>query len=142
MTVVVIVALSGVVGQRATTGSAAGPAATLSVRAPETVRGGLLFQSRIEIDALHDISQPRLVFQKGWFEGMQENSINPQPDGMVTRNGRVVMSYPDLQAGDHMTIWLQFQVNPTAIGHRRYGVELDAAERPIATVHRTITVLP
>src|SRR3954447_25916622 len=48
-----------------------GPAGTLRVLAPEIARGGLLFQSRIEIRARLDIELPRVVLDRGWLEGMQ-----------------------------------------------------------------------
>jgi hypothetical protein len=37
---------------------------------------------------------------------------------------------------------MQFQVNPVNVGRRSYDVELDDADRPVARVERTITVLP
>ena len=49
LTLVPLVALTGAIGQRAATPSAAGPQATIFVRAPKTVRGGLFFQSRVTI---------------------------------------------------------------------------------------------
>jgi hypothetical protein len=145
MTLLALVSVLGLLntfGQVTSTSSTAGPAATMTLTAPETVRGGLFFQSRIEIDALHDIRHPRLVLDRGWFEGMQANSIEPAPVGEAPRDGKVVLSYDALKAGDRMTLWLQFEVNPTSFGRRPYDLELDDAEQPIARVERTITVLP
>jgi hypothetical protein len=129
-------------GQTTSTSTSAVPAAKVSVDAPDTVRGGLFFQSRIDIRALRDIQHPRLVLARGWFEGMQVNSIDPQPVGEAPRDGRVVLSYDTLKAGDRMTVWLQFEVDPTSFGHRDYGIELDDAEQPIARIDRDLTVLP
>ena len=39
-------------------------------------------------------------------------------------------------------MWMQFEVNPTNVGHRPYGLELDDAETQVAAVHRWITVFP
>jgi hypothetical protein len=145
MTVLAVVALLGlldVFGQRTSRSAAAGDAATLAVRAPATVRGGLLFESRVEIVARRAIDHPRLLLADGWIEGMQVNSITPDADGQTVRDGDLVLSYPALSAGDRMTIRLQFQVNPTNVGHRSYDVELDDAETPLARVDRSLTVLP
>jgi hypothetical protein len=44
--------------------------------------------------------------------------------------------------GDLLRVWLQFEVNPTNVGHRSYAVELDDAERPVTRLTPTMTVLP
>ena len=73
---------------------------------------------------------------------IQVNSIEPSPVGEASRGGRVVLSDDALKRGDRLRVWLQFQVNPTNVGHRSYGVELDDAERPVTRIARKITVLP
>jgi hypothetical protein len=145
MTVLVAIALLGlldVFGQRTSRSAAAGDGATLAVRAPKAVRGGLLFESTVQITARRAIDHPRLLLADGWIEGMQVNSITPDADGQTVRGDDLVLSYPSLDAGARMTIRLQFQVNPTNVGHRSYDLELDDAETPLARVDRTLTVLP
>ena len=139
--VVAPAALNGF-GQRPAERAASAPAATLRLSAPERVRGGLFFQSRIDVRAARAIDHPRFVLDPGWVEGMQVNSIEPAPVGEATRDGRVVLSYDALEAGDVLRVWLQFEVNPTNVGRRSYAVELDDAERPVARVAPKITVLP
>jgi hypothetical protein len=139
---VAVVALFGVFGQVTTTSTATGAAATLRLDAPETVRGGLFFQSRVDIRATRAIEHPRLVLANGWVEGMQFNSVEPGPVGEASRDGRVVMSYNKLAAGDRLTIWMQFEVDPTTTGRRSYDVALEDATTPVASVRRTLTILP
>ena len=139
--VVAPAALNGF-GQRPAEHAASLTAATLRLSAPERVRGGLFFQSRIDVRATRAIDHPRLVLDPGWVEGMQVNSIEPAPVGEATRDGRVVLSYDALEAGDVLRVWLQFEVNPTNVGRRSYAVELDDSERAIARVAPTITALP
>jgi hypothetical protein len=129
-------------GQRDTASSAAGAKATVALSAPPTVRGGLFFQSRIDITATSAIDHPRLVFDDGWLEGMQVNSIEPSPDSESSRDGRLVLSYGALAAGDRLRVWLQFEVDPTNVGRRSYGFELDDAETPVARIDRDLRVLP
>jgi hypothetical protein len=145
MTIFAVVALLGlldVFGQGTTQTVASTPAAVLRVTAPEAVRGGLFFQSRIEIRARRAIAHPRLVLDEGWIEGMQVNSIEPSPVGEASRDGRLVLSYDALDAGERLVVWLQFEVNPTNTGHRSYGLELDDADTRIAAVDRHITAFP
>jgi hypothetical protein len=106
------------------------------------VRGGLFFQSRVTIAVRGRIQQPRLVLDPGWLEGMQVNSIEPQAQQETSRDGRLVLAYSTWMPGDRVELWLQFQVNPTNVGHRSYTLELDDETHPIARVERTLTVLP
>jgi hypothetical protein len=140
--VLVVLALLNRFGQKPEESIARTPAATMRLSAPERIRGGLFFQSRLEIRAAQAIDHPRLVLDEGWLEGMQVNSIEPAPVGETSRGGRVVLSYDQLQPGDVLRIWLQFEVDPTNVGRRSYAVELDDAERPVARLTREITALP
>jgi hypothetical protein len=142
LALVVLLALVNRFGQRPTRSMTRSPTATLRLTAPETVRGGLFFESRVEIRAARAIDHPRLVLDDGWIEGMQVNSIEPAPVGEASRYGRVVLSYDTLQPGDVLRVWLQFEVNPTNVGRRSYALALDDAERPVARLARDITVLP
>jgi hypothetical protein len=139
----VALALFGLLGQEASTSVRAGPQARVKVVAPRALRGGLLWQARIEIGALRDVAHPRIVLGSGFARGMQVNSIEPAPEGEAGRDdGRIVLSYADLPAGGRLVIYLQFQVNPTTVGDQDASVELDDAKRPIARIARTITALP
>jgi hypothetical protein len=140
--VVVVLAALNRYGQRPSESVAQVPAATMRLSAPARIRGGLFFQSRVDIRAAQAINHPRLVLDPGWVEGMQVNSIEPAPLGETTRGGRVVLSYDTLKPGDLLRVWLQFEVNPTNVGRRPYGIELDDAEQPVARIAPTITVLP
>jgi hypothetical protein len=142
LTLVPLIALTGLLGQRASTTSAAGRQAAIVVRAPKTVRGGLFFQSRVTIRVTGRIQHPRLVLDRGWLEGMQINSIEPSAQDEDSRNGRLVLAYATWLPGERKTIWLQFQVNPTNVGHRPYGIELDDDNVKLARIDRTLTVLP
>jgi hypothetical protein len=129
-------------GQRPTETTARVPATTMTLSAPHAVRGGLFFQSRLDIRAARAIQHPRLVLAPGWLEGMQVNSIEPAPVGEAARDGRLVLSYDTLDAGDLMRVWFQFEVNPTNVGRRSYAVELDDAEQPVARLSPRISVWP
>jgi len=140
--VLVLVAVLNGFGQRPATTVGRVPAATMRLSAPERIRGGLFFQSRLEIRAAQAIDHPRIVLDEGWLEGMQVNSIEPAPVGEASRDGRVVLSYDALKPGDLLRVWFQFEVNPTNVGRRSYAVELDDAEQPIVRLGPTITALP
>jgi hypothetical protein len=139
---IAVVALAGVFGQPGRTSTAAGPAAQMRLEAPETVRGGLFFQARLDIDAVRHVDQPRLVFDDGWVEGLQVNSIEPAAESESSRDGRLELSYPPIDAGERLRIYLQFEVNPTNIGRRSFALALDDGATPLARIDRKLTVLP
>ena len=139
---IAVLGLLDVFGQGTTRTAASTPAAVVHVTAPRAVRGGLFFQSRVEILARRAIAHPRLVLDEGWIEGMQVNSIEPNPVGEASREGRLVLSYDAVDAGERLVVWHEFEVNPTNTGHRSYGLELDDAATKVASIHRHITVFP
>ena len=140
--IVAILALANVFGQQPTVTAAGGTGAELALSAPRVVRGGLMFQARIDVRARLDIDNPRLVLGQGWLEGLQVNSIQPAPVSEAGRDGRVVLTYDELAAGERLRIWIQFAVDPTYSGRHDFSVELDDETTPLATVTRTITLLP
>ena len=139
---VALAALVGFIGQSESTSAASTPSVRMTLSAPEQVRGGLFFQSRVEIRALAPIEHPRLVLDEGWVEGMQVNSIEPAAESESSRDGRLVLSYGALDAGDVLRVWLQFEVNPTNVGRRNYTLELDDGSRRLARIPRTLRVMP
>jgi hypothetical protein len=138
----VLAALLDVFGQQPKVSSAGGRTARLTVSAPETVRGGLLFQARITIRANRKIDEPNLVLDRGWFEGMQINGLEPAPSNESGYARKVIFNYEPLDAGKTLTVWLALQVGPTYPGKRSARVRLQDGTTTLATVTRDLTVLP
>jgi hypothetical protein len=139
---VAVLALAGVFGQETSTSAVRSAAADVRVSAPRTVRGGLFFQTRLEVHARTRIAEPRIVLDPGILEGMQVNSIEPAAASETSRDGRVELSYDAVDAGELLRIWMQFEVNPTSAGRHAYGIEVDDGTRRLARVDRTLLVLP
>ena len=138
----ILAALLSVFGQRSTTSTAAGPAATLTVAAPERLRGGLVFEGRFEIAAHRTIQTPRLVLDGGWMEGMILNTSEPTPSTETSRDGRLVLDFDEIPAGTTFTYWSQWSVNPVNVGHRSQDVALFDGPRELVSVHRQVTIFP
>jgi len=137
-----LLALFNVFGQAPSTDARAGAEGRMSVQAPERVRGGLMFQARFDVVATTDIKAPQIVLGPGWWEQMTENSVNPQPTASSTSNGRVTLSYGRLNAGQKLTVWIEFQVNPANLGPQETNALLTDGDKPIAQINRSVTVLP
>jgi hypothetical protein len=137
-----VLALLDVFGQQPTTTRADSVRATMRLSAPAAVRGGLLFQSKLTIDARQAIDQPRIVLGDGWLEQMQLNTVEPSPQSEGSQGGHVRFAYGKIAAGERLVIWFESQVDPTNVGGADYGVTLQDGDTPIARVDRSITVLP
>jgi hypothetical protein len=142
LALVPVLALLGLFGQRPTTSSAANGAATLEVYSPTRVRGGLLFTTRIGVEARRELRQAAIVLDPGWFEGMQVNSITPDPVTQRSDGGRAVLGLGTIPAGAKSVTFIQFQVDPTNVGHRSQNVALWEHGREVLRIPRSITVLP
>jgi hypothetical protein len=138
----VIAALLNSFGQRDDTSLASGRAATLSLKAPTHVRGGLIFQARIQVRAIRGIRQPLLVLDPGWIDGLTQNSSVPEPKGERTDNGRIVLEYDTIPAGRKLVVWLQYQVNPTHVGKTKQDVELWDGTKRLVHLDRSLTTFP
>jgi len=141
-TVFAVLGLLNVFGQRSETTRAATPAARIEVRGPTKVRGGLLFQERLTVRAPRDIAVPRLVLGPGWADGLQINTIEPQPASETSRNGRIVLSYDALPAGQPLVVYVDYQANPTHVGTTDMSVEVDDRTTPLVRLPRTLTTFP
>jgi hypothetical protein len=137
-----LLALLDVFGQRPSTTLAPSEGADLEVFAPNEVRGGLYYQGRITVDAKREVTKATLVFDSGWTEQMQINTIEPSPVGESSRQGKLTFDYGHLAAGDKLVVYLQFQVNPTNVGRRSQDVALYDDTTLLATANRTVTVFP
>jgi hypothetical protein len=138
----VVLGLLNVFGQHPTNSHADSPTASLDISSPKSVRGGLMFESRFTVNAHQDMKAPKLVLDPGWFEQMTINSLEPNASAETSRNGKIVLTFDSLSAGQKLVFWAFFQVNPTNIGHRPQGVELDDGNRPLLRINRNVTVFP
>ena len=85
-----VLALLNVFGQDPSSSAANSPGASMTVTAPDALRGGLIFQVRVDISAHQTLRQPQLVMSRGWWQEMSVNSIEPQPSTESSSNGAVV----------------------------------------------------
>ena len=143
LVVFVLLAAADVFGQRPSSAAASGPAAGLVVSTPSAVRGGLIFQTRVDVAARRRIEHPTLVLGGGWLDGMTLNSVQPGPESQASRGEGVTLAYPALGAGDRMTVWLEWSANPTNVAwNRPEQISLDNGGSPLVALTRHVTVFP
>jgi hypothetical protein len=135
-------ALLGFFGQQPSTTTASAPAATLSLSAPDALRGGLIYQVTITVTARGRLDDPRLVLSSGWFDGTTMNTVTPDPVSEAQREGGVALAYGSLLARQKLQVRMQFQVNPTDVAHRNLRVALFDGTRPVTTIRHTMRIWP
>ena len=138
----VVLGLGNLFGQRPTTERVSTPAVSLKVYSPLHLRGGLIYESRLTIDAREEIREATLVLDPGWLEGITLNTVEPGPIGEASRDGSLALELGHIPAGDTYRLFLQSQVNPTNLGRRSQDVELRDGDRLLARIDRTVTIYP
>jgi hypothetical protein len=137
-----LLALLNAFGQEPTASVASSAAARLEVSSPSRARGGLLYTSRFRVEARREIDNAWLVLSSGWLEGITVNTIEPSPLDEGSDDGRLALHLGRIPAGESYVLWMDFQVNPTNVGHRSQDVVLRDGESPLLEVRRSITVFP
>jgi hypothetical protein len=138
----VIAALFNAFGQRPSGATASTPGASLEVYSPTRVRGGLIWQARFTIVATRELKDAQLVLSTGWLESNTLNQIEPAPLGQASRNGSLSLDLGHVPRGERHIVYLEFQTNPTNIGHRDIDTQLEDGQRVLLSVHRTLTIFP
>jgi hypothetical protein len=143
LALICLLGLLNVFGQAMTTSRASGADGVLTVDAPASLRGGLLYQVVVRITAHQDIKNARLTFSAGWFSGVTTNAEVPQPSQQQSDDDHTVFTLGPVPAGRSRTVRISFQVNPTTVAWQRsQDVILADGDTVVATVRRTVNVLP
>ena len=137
-----ILALLNVFGQRATTSSTTAPAATLAIRSPDTLRSGLIFQTRLRILATQEIKDAIVVLSPEWIEGITFNTIEPSPIGEASKNGSLSFDLGHIPQGQEYSLYIQMQVNPTTFGSRTEETRLFDGQTLLLTSSRDVRIFP
>ena len=137
-----VLALVGVFGQRAVVDSSAVAAATLEVKSPDTVRGGLVFTTEIVITPHNDFKDGQLYLQRGWFANMSLNGVSPQPSNQSAKGDWQIWDFGPMQADQPFRVWISWQTNPTNVGQHAQDVELYDGQTKITTTRHHLMVFP
>jgi hypothetical protein len=137
-----VLALFNIFGQRADDVSTQSPTSTLSVHAPDSVRGGLLFEARFTISAREPIHDAVLELSPQWANGLTINTVEPQPSNETSADGWLSFHLGALAVGDRYQLHLQYQVNPTSHGSRHLRVKLLDGNAQLNSITRQLRVWP
>jgi len=138
----VVLGLANLFGQHPGTQTGTSAAADLELFAPSRVRGGLIYQARFTIRAHEDLTHAALLLAPGWLESQTINTIEPTPIAETSRNGSLLLTLGPVKKGQHFTLYVEIQVNPTNVGRRGADVALYDGDERLLALDRTITVFP
>jgi hypothetical protein len=138
----ILAALLGVFGQQPSTTTASAPEARLELRAPDAVRGGLLWEARFTVHATRELKQATLVLSNGWLDGNTVNTIEPSPLGEGSRNGSLTLDLGHVPKGEQYVLYMQFQTNPNNVGRHDADVQLQDGDRLLLSLDHTLTEFP
>jgi hypothetical protein len=138
-----ILGLANVFGQAPGTWRRTTPIASLQLSAPTALRGGLVFQVRVAVDAHVPMAHPALLLSRGYWEQMTMNEHIPEPDAVVaSTDGSVRATYAALKAGDRLIAWFQFQANPAHFGREHLRLALFDGRTRLTEIDRTVIAYP
>ena len=140
--ILTLLALLNLFGQHPSTFERSSSAATLKLYVPGRVRSGLLYEARFRVTAHRDLKSATLVLGPGWLESMTVNTIEPSPVNEGSENGNLTLELGHIPAGGSHLLFMQFQTNPTNVGHRSAPVTLLDGNDKLLEINRTITVFP
>jgi hypothetical protein len=140
--IIALLGLLNLFGQHPTTTTVSSGGASLKLFAPPRVRSGVIYQARFRITAQRDLKQATLVLSPGWLESMTVNTIEPSPVNEASDNGRLTLDLGHIPAGGSHLLFMEFQTNPTNLGHRDASVTLKDGDQTVLRIHRTITIFP
>jgi hypothetical protein len=136
-------ALGNGFGQRPDTYSTATAGLAVRVQTPSTVRGGVIFQTRVDLTAKRALAHPSIVLDRGWFDGMTLNSVQPAPVSQAGAGGGSSFVFGKLPPGGRLTVWFEWSTNPTTVEWRRTRhLQVDDGAASLARLTSTITVFP
>jgi hypothetical protein len=143
LVVFVLLALGNRMGQQADTAHFGNAAVAVTVVTPSTLREGLIFQTHVELTAHTAIRKPTIALDHGWLDGFTLNSVNPAPVDQSPSHGGSTYVYPPLAAGQSMSVWFEWSVNPTVVAwDRPQLLTVDDGTSVLASHPSSITVLP
>lgn len=119
-----------------------GPAATLTVDAPATLRNGEFFEMRVQVQASAPIAEPVIAVSPGYWRELTINTMIPAASDEEHKDGLFRFTYPALASGATMEFKVDGQVNPSRFGGTDGTITLFDGEREVARIPLHLRVLP
>ena len=138
-----LLALAGLLGGTpAETSGARNDAAVVTVRSPQILRNGLLFETRIEVLARRPIDDAVIAIPARYWRDFTINTMIPAATEEEFKDGEYRFHFDRLEAGDRLMFKIDGQVNPPHLGRDMGNIRLLDGETEVAVLPFGQTVLP
>ncbi len=122
--------------------SAANAAVRLTLAAPETLRSGMFFETRVRIEPRRPIGEVVLAISPVLWRDITINSAIPAPEKEAFADGMIRMSYGKGEPGKPIEIKFDGQVNPPLIGANAGEVAVYDGDQRLIAIRADKRVLP
>jgi hypothetical protein len=116
--------------------------ATLRVHAPETIRNGEIFETRITVEAGEAIDELVIGVDQALWEDMTVNTMIPAAGEELSEDGEFRFTFGPIEAGTTFELKVDLQVNPDILFGNEGSVTLYEGDEELAAVDLAVSVLP
>lgn len=129
-------------GQPATIRQVESDTASLVVRAPETLRNGMAFETVVEVTPRRPVDDLVIAVSDGLWREMTINTMIPGAGEESHRNGFHRFSFGRAEAGDTFRFKIDGQINPPLLAGTSGQIAALDGETRLASLPIRIKVLP
>lgn len=116
--------------------------ASLTVKAPHTIRNGMFFEMRVRVDAHQAMAKPQIAIDSALWRDITINTMIPAAAKEEYKGGSMVFSFDALKPGDVLEWKIDGQINPSLFGGTSGTIALLDDGRPVTALPLSLTVLP
>ena len=109
---------------------------------PGILRSGMFFETQIDITARKAIDDATIAMSPALWRSITINTQFPEPAEQVFKDGFYQFHYGRLEAGEHIRLKLDAQINPDLFLGNSGEIVLRDGDHKIARLPVTLTVLP
>lgn len=139
--VVVVLALSGLLG-RERTWTAAADGTALEVHVPEIIRNGEFLEMRVRVTSDAPIAELAIGIDESLWEDVTVNTMIPAASDEASEDGEVRLTFAELPAGTAFLFKVDMQINPDILGGNSGTLTVYDGETELVATDLSITVLP
>lgn len=118
------------------------PSATITLQFPETLRNGEFFEMRASITAKRPIQDLGIGISHSYWRDLTINTMLPAPSEEKSEQGRYMLTYGPLKAGETLTLKIDGQINPPLFAGTRGQLFVMDSDDQLATVPLNLRVFP
>lgn len=135
--------LAGLLGGQAdSVRSAQGDAASISVRAPQILRSGMVFETIVEVKPIQPVPDLVVAVSDGLWREMTINTMIPAAQEESNKDGFHRFSFGKAEPGETFRFKIDGQINPPLFAGTNGEVALFDGEKKLASVPVRMKVLP